>query len=66
MKTITRDELKAKMDRGDGFVLLEVLPEFAYNQGHLPGAVLFRKAGDVAGQVPDKGTEIVAYCSSPT
>ena len=27
LKTITREELKAKMERGDEFVLLEVLGE---------------------------------------
>jgi hypothetical protein len=27
LKTITREELKAKMDRGDDFILLEVLSE---------------------------------------
>ena len=29
-KTITREELKAKMDRGDDLVLLEVLGEASY------------------------------------
>lgn len=37
--TITRDELKAKLDRGDQFVLVETLPEAAYQQSHLPGAI---------------------------
>ncbi|CAA9439185.1 MAG: hypothetical protein AVDCRST_MAG78-2291 [uncultured Rubrobacteraceae bacterium] len=29
VETITREELKEKMDRGDGFVLVETLPELA-------------------------------------
>ena len=36
VKTITREELKAKMDRGDDFVLLEALGEASYRRGHLP------------------------------
>ena len=39
LKTITREELKAKMDRGDDFVLLEVLSEQAYRRAALPGAI---------------------------
>ncbi len=64
--TITREELKEKMYRGDDFVLLEVMGEGAYRQMHLPGAIRFTDP-DLAPQVlPDKGTEIVTYCSSPT
>ena len=66
MKTISREELKAKIDRGDDFVLLEVLPEDAYRRGHLPGAILFQDMSGIPEILPDKGAEIVAYCSSPT
>ena len=66
VETITREELKEKMDRGDEFVLLETMGEDAYRQMHLPGAIRFTDA-DLAPEVlPDKGTEIVTYCSSPT
>ena len=43
--TITREELKAKMDRGDDFVLLEVLGEASYRRAHLPGAIRFQDHG---------------------
>lgn len=36
---ISRAELKAKLDRGDSFVLVDTLPETAYRKGHLPGAI---------------------------
>ena len=66
IETITREELKKKMDRGDDFALLEVVGEEAYRQAHLPGAIRFTDA-DLAPEVlPNKGTEIVTYCSSPT
>ena len=63
MKTITREELKAKMDRGDDFVLLEALGEASYRRGHLPGAIRLQDTGAAADLIPDKSTFVVAYCS---
>jgi rhodanese-related sulfurtransferase len=63
MKTITREELKAKMDRRDDFVLLEVLGEASYRRAHLPGAIRLQDARQVPDLFPDKGAFIVAYCS---
>ena len=40
MKTIDREALKEKMDRGDNF-LLEALGEASFNREHLPGAVRY-------------------------
>ena len=37
--TISREELKAKMDRKDDFSLVETLEPAAYEAGHLPGAL---------------------------
>ena len=64
MKTITREELKARMDRGDDFVLLEVLSEQSYRRAHLPGAIRFQNMDRTSELWPDKSTEIVAYCSN--
>ena len=64
MKTITREELKAKMDRGDDFVLLEVLGEPSYRRAHLPGAIRFQDTDRAAEFMPDKSATIVAYCSN--
>ena len=66
MKTIDHQQLKQKMDRGDDFLLLEVLGEASYNQGHLPGAVRYEGRDQVEKLAPDKDAEIVAYCSGPT
>jgi hypothetical protein len=38
-ETISKDELKAKMDRGDNFFLVEALEEKYYQRSHLPGAI---------------------------
>lgn len=63
--TISRDELKEKIDRGDEFQLVETLPSTAYAHAHLPGAINLPpdKVSELAPQVlPDKTTEIVVYC----
>ncbi len=67
--TISREELKAKIDRGDNFTLVEALPEAKYQSGHLPGAinVPYDRVRELAPtRLPDKVAEIVVYCASPT
>ncbi len=64
MKTITREELKEKMDRGDDFVVLEVLGEASYRREHLPGAIRYGDVDQIPDLLPDKSTEVVAYCSN--
>jgi rhodanese-related sulfurtransferase len=67
--TITREALKAKLDRHEDFQLVETLPESAYQEAHLPGAIHLPpdQLRELAPQVlPDKGAEVVVYCASPT
>ena len=56
VETISRDELKAMMDREDEFFLVEALDERYYQRSHLPGAInLPPKALDRAEELlPDK------------
>ena len=63
MKTISREDLKEKIDRGEEFVLLEVLSEASYQREHLPGAIRFEDMDMIPDLLPDKSTEVVAYCS---
>ncbi len=66
---ITREELKAKMEGKDDFVLVEVLDATAYLMSHLPGAInlpLARFDELVGSVLPDKSAEIVVYCATPT
>jgi len=68
-KTISRDELKIKIDRQDEFLLVETLPETAYHHAHLPGAINLppEKLAERAPRLlPDKQAEIVVYCANPT
>jgi rhodanese-related sulfurtransferase len=64
MENIVRDELKAKIDRGDEFVLVDALSAGHYESSHLPGAInLPYEFVDEAEKVlPDKDVEIVVYC----
>ena len=61
---IRREDLKAKMNRGDEFVLLEVMGEGSYRQGHLPGAIRAQDQNAAMEVVPDKSAFVVAYCSN--
>jgi rhodanese-related sulfurtransferase len=65
VENIDLDELRAKLDRGDPVVLLEVLAPRYYRHSHLPGA-LNLPPGNTAEMapdlLPDKDAEIVLYC----
>jgi len=62
---ISRDELRARIERGDRLNLFEVLPEPYYRKHHLPGAIP-PPPNDVVGVVsrlvPEKNAEIILYC----
>ena len=68
VNTISRDELKQKIDRKDDFQLVETLPATAYHHNHLPGAINLppESVQTLASQIlPDQNAEIVVYCASP-
>lgn len=63
--TISRDELREKIERGHDFLLFEVLGEPYYRRHHLPGARLMPPAdveSTIAAVSPAKDAEIVLYC----
>ncbi len=67
--TITRDELKAKIDRHDNFVLVETLPAQTYHHAHLPGSINLplEQIAELAPKLlPEKNADIVVYCANPT
>jgi rhodanese-related sulfurtransferase len=66
-RTISTEELKAKLDRKESINVVETLAPERYREGHLPGAVNIPpgKVMELAPQVlPDKGAEIVTYCTN--
>ena len=67
--TITREELQAKMDKGENFVLVETLAPKYYRHTHLPGALNLppdQIAALAPSLLPDKNADIIVYCASPT
>jgi rhodanese-related sulfurtransferase len=65
VRELTVDDVKARQDRGDKFVLVDVREESEWTKDHLPGAVHLGKGiieRDVEQRVPDATTELVLYC----
>lgn len=57
--------IRARMERGDPFVLLDVREESEWRAGHIPGARHLGKGileRDIEAAVPDPAAEIVLYC----
>ena len=46
VETISREELKVKMDRGDEFVLVDTMAEMYYRHSHLPTWLQNRSTSD--------------------
>jgi rhodanese-related sulfurtransferase len=67
--TISREQLKSRLDHGGNLILVETLPEADFHEAHLPGAINLppERVPELAPQLlPDKEAEIVVYCGGPT
>jgi rhodanese-related sulfurtransferase len=65
LPTITREELRAKMEAGERFVLVDAMAPISYARSHLPGSVNLTAAwvdDRAARRIPDLDTEVVVYC----
>ena len=65
--TITRDELKARLDECAPTTIVEALGPIYYEDAHLPGALNLPhdQVDALAGALlPDKDATIVVYCSN--
>jgi rhodanese-related sulfurtransferase len=61
----TVDQVKAKLDRGERFVLIDVREESEYAKDHLPGAIHLGKGiieRDIEQRVPDTAVLLILYC----
>src|SRR5438270_10904309 len=59
------DEVKAKMDRGDKFLLVDVREESEFAKDHLPGAVHLGKGiieRDIEERVPELNAPLILDC----
>jgi rhodanese-related sulfurtransferase len=65
LRTITRDDLRARLRDGD-VVVLDVRPETEYAAGHIRGAmsIPISDLKSRLGDIPD-GADVVAYCRGP-
>jgi rhodanese-related sulfurtransferase len=67
--TVSRKELKRKIDEHATIMLIEALPAQDYRKGHLPGAIDMPpdRVKEIAPEsLPDKNAEIIVYCASST
>ena len=65
IRETTIDDVKAKIDRGEKFVLVDVREESEFAADHLPCALHLGKGvieRDVESRVPDKNAPMVLYC----
>ena len=62
MRTISREELKEKLDHKEDFRLVMALAEWAYEAKHIPGSIHFATMKEAI-QSLNKDDEIVVYCS---
>lgn len=61
----TVQKIKARLDLGEQFHLVDVREESEWQAGHLPGATHLGKGiieRDIEGAIPDLDAEIVLYC----
>ena len=63
IRTIGREELKAKLDRGDDFKLIMALNRWAYDAKHIPRSLHFDTPDELYAAVPPED-EVVVYCSN--
>ena len=65
VRETTVPEIKARLDRGERFHLVDVREESEYAAGHVPGAQHIGKGvieRDIEQKVPNPADEIVLYC----
>ncbi|HUM06935.1 MAG TPA: rhodanese-like domain-containing protein [Terriglobales bacterium] len=65
IRETTVDDVKARLDRKDKFVLVDVREDLEYDKDHIPGSVHLGKGiieRDIEGKYPDLTTPLVLYC----
>jgi rhodanese-related sulfurtransferase len=65
IQEVSIDDVKARLDRGEKFLLVDVREESEYASDHLPGAIHLGKGiieRDIEERAPDLNTPLVLYC----
>lgn len=66
VRTISLEDLKAKLERGERPILVDVREKDEWRQGYIPGAVHIARGFlemQAEGKLPDKKAPIVTYCA---
>jgi len=64
MRTIDREELKARLDRSDDFDLIMIHTRVAFETAHIPGSTHFDPHQQPMSDLPqDKAADVVIYCT---
>ena len=61
--TIAREELKAKLDKGESIKLVMALSRWAFEAKHIPGSLHFDDPNDLYAALREDD-EIIVYCSN--
>ncbi|MDH5326047.1 MAG: rhodanese-like domain-containing protein [Gammaproteobacteria bacterium] len=67
MKTISREQIQARLAQQHATVIVEALPPRYYQDGHLPGAINIphdEVESKAATLVPNKDSFVVVYCAN--
>lgn len=64
MNLISREELKAKLDRNDSFKLVMVMGDWQYQAKHITGSINISSPDDPQARTLEKDDDIVVYCSN--
>jgi rhodanese-related sulfurtransferase len=65
VRETTIENVKAKLDRGEKFLLVDVREESEFATDHLPGAIHLGKGvieRDIEERVPDLNAPVILYC----
>ena len=65
IRETTVDDVKARLDRGENFLLIDVREDSEWAKDHLPGAVHLGKGvieRDIEARVADPATPMILYC----
>lgn len=65
VKELTVDQVRAKQDRGEKFVLIDVREESEWAKDHLPEAIYLGRGileRDIETKFPEPKTEMILYC----
>ncbi|GMQ85322.1 MAG: hypothetical protein BMS9Abin07_0888 [Acidimicrobiia bacterium] len=64
IKTIEREDLKAKLDGGEDFRLVMAMHEWGFRVAHIPGSLHYNTVEEAKNDL-DLDDEIVVYCTDP-